>query len=205
MDERNDRELRWWFQGRKAQGCIDPIVEKREMLVVSSGAEWPSGLDYATGRLGLVDSLSNISNSMGFIGGVLTRSLPYESCEIESTPPSSDYCRLRYDASSATLRGALTDITCADQPVVSANIRLREIDPPSGTPRRIRSTLSDHSGEYEIGALEGAKRYALSIRRNGPGVIDAYSEYTDTLEFAPGEVMTRDIGLQRLVSCSVKL
>jgi hypothetical protein len=138
---------------------------------------------------------------------VVIKRLPYENCEIESVPPSADYCRLRYDASSVTLRGAVTDTTCGHQSVPGADVRLREIGPAPGAPRRIRFTMSDHFGEYELGALEAGKRYALSVR--GPKLLgeidDSYEEHLDTLAFTPHEVATRNFGIRRLVSCSKKL
>jgi hypothetical protein len=191
------------FQGR--EGCTRPVVERRELLVVRSGAEWPSGLDYSAGRLGLTDAPSNLSNAMGFLGGVLTRSLPYENCEIESVPPSTDYCRLRYDETSVTLSGVLRELRCGNAPVRSATVRLREIDPPPGAPRRIRFTLSDHLGHYEIGALEAGKRYTLSVHRTGPDGFEEYADHRETLTFTPGERVTRDITLERLGSCSETL
>jgi hypothetical protein len=193
------------FEGRKDQRCARVVIEKREVLVVASGAEWPSGLEYRSGRLGLTDPPSNISNSAGFLGGVLIKRLPYERCQIESVPPSSDYCRLRYDASSVTLRGTLTDTTCGEQSVPGATVQLRELGPPPGAPRRIRYTLSDHLGTYEIGALEAGKRYALSALGPKIGGVDAYGEHRDTLTFVPGELATRNIGLRRSISCSEKL
>jgi hypothetical protein len=193
-----------WFQGRNDQGCTAPVVEKREVLVVGSEAEWPSGPAYGTARLGLSDPPSNISNAVGFLGGVLTKRLPYENCELESASPAADYCRLRYDASSATLRGVVTDTTCGNQWLPGADVRLWELDPPPGTSRRIRPTLSGHTGRYEIGALEAGTRYALRVRGPRLDGILAYEDHVDTLAFEPGELATRDVGLRRLVSCSEK-
>jgi hypothetical protein len=175
------------------------------VLVVGSEAEWPAGVEYDPLRLGLRDPPSNISNAVGFVGGVLTKRLPYENCEIEVVPPSADYCRLRYDSSSVTIRGTVTDTLCGFQPAIGVTVRLRETEPPRGAPRLVRSTLSNHLGQYQIGALEAGKRYALSFSRLGLGRTEEFEDNLDTLTFAPGEVATYDAGLRRLGSCTEEM
>lgn len=184
---------------RSREGCGSPNIEKRELLVVGSGAAWPKGLEHSASALGVPDTPSNVSNSVGFLGGVLTRRIPYESCHIDSFRGPS-HCRLRYDEESAMLSGTVMDVECG-VPVARAAVRLREINPPSPDERKIRETLSRRSGEYEIGALEGGRRYALSVRRLTSDGFDEFQEYTDTLEFAAGEHVSYDVDLRPLSPC----
>jgi hypothetical protein len=180
------------------EGCGPPQIEKQALLVIGSGAEWPSGLEYSATGLGVPDAPSNISNSVGFLGGVLTRLIPYEECEILGLLTRPAYCRIRYDEASASLRGIVRDTVCGGA-VARANVRLREVN---ADPWKIRTTRSSRSGEFEIGALEGGSRYALSVQRFGPDGFDDFQEYNDTLEFAAGEQVVYDVGLRPLRPCA---
>jgi hypothetical protein len=180
--------------------CGPPQLEKQALLVIGSATKWPSGLEYSAQGLGVSDAPSNISNSVGFLGGVLTKLTPFENCHFEGLSPPP-YCRLRYDAAAASLRGTLTDPVCG-RPVARATVRLREVNPDTPTSRKVRSTTSKRSGEYEIGALEEGRRYAFSVQRLGPDLLDDFQEHNDTLEFATGEQVVYDVGLRPLRPCA---
>jgi hypothetical protein len=66
--------------------CDRRVEWSRYIWVAASGAAWPTGVDYLTGRLAVPDGPSNISHSVGFLGGVLTRAVPFESCTLLSQP-----------------------------------------------------------------------------------------------------------------------
>jgi hypothetical protein len=142
---------------------------------------------------------SNISNSVGYLGGVLTKLVPYESCQLEGADPTTErYCKLRYDDAAATLTGTLQDVLCTGEGVASATVELRKIDAePSGS-RKVRFTNSNRSGVYRIGALETGA-YAVSVRGSMATEYDRYVEHTDTIEFATGELRTYDVGLKRYI------
>jgi hypothetical protein len=183
------------FIGR--DGCDGVSIEKRELRVVGSGSEWPAGRKYSPGRLGVPDAPSNVSNSVGYLGGVLTKLLPYENCQIIGRDPPA-YCKLRYDASVASVRGTVTDVLCTGGAVAGATVELRELDPALPANPRVRFTDTNRLGEFEIGALEPG-RYALLVSRyivSSP--LDQYEEHRDTLEFAAGEHATYGVGLRRL-------
>ena len=179
------------------EGCTQPAVEKSELLVVGSGEKWPSGAKFSASGLGASNVPSNISNSVGYLGGVLTKLVPYESCRLEGADPTTErYCKLRYDEAAATLTGTLRDVLCTGEGVTAATMELRKIDAePSGS-RKVRFTNSNRSGGYRIGALE-AGAYAVSVRGSMATEYDRYVEYTDTIEFAAGELRTYDVGLKR--------
>ena len=180
------------------EGCGTPLIEKQELWIVGSGAAWPSNQAYSAETLGVPDSLSNISHSVGYLGGVLTKLIPYENCRI---PYASlrDYCQLRYDAAAATLKGTVTDILCTGEGVAGATVELRELDPVSPALPKSRFTSAGRSGEYEIGALVAGGRYALTVSRFiKADPKDQYEEHTDTLVFASGESLTYDVDLRRL-------
>jgi hypothetical protein len=182
--------------GTYRTGCGDAEIDRRDLLIVGSGAEWPKGREYSPGRLGVPDTMSNVSNSIGYLGGVLTKLVPYESCRIINGDPS-DYCKLRYDATVATLSGTVTDVVCTHGGVAGASVELTELDPVPPAKRRLRSANTAHSGEYAISALEPG-RYALRVSRfirDDP--LEQYEEQIDTLTFAPGEHRTYDVALRR--------
>lgn len=187
--------------------CAGLRVVKLRLWVVGSGAEWPSGDGHAPAEL-IPERASNITNSVGFLGGVLTRVVPYERCELQGAAgaPPPEYCWLRYDEQTATLRGRVTETRCHDGPIDRVGIELREVDGEPPDRRRIRITSSGPDGRYEVGALEPGIRYALKARV--PPTIsfgiefDDYTIHHDTLSFAPGEQRDYDIQLERLTDCS---
>jgi hypothetical protein len=140
---------------------------------------------------------------VGFLGGVLTKVIPYEECQFVSAgAPVPDYCRLRYTPETATLSGSVRDSGCRGGPLDSARVRLREMD---RDPARIRTAFSTRAGEFLIGALEPGIPHFLEAQAapvivNGEP-IEAYGTYTDTLTFLPGQRVAHDIRLVRLAPC----
>ena len=76
---------------------------------------------------------------------------------------------------------------------------LRDLDPADPDHRVVRLVDTRRMGVYEIAALEGGKRYALSVTRwvNG-NPYDQYVEPSDTLRFEAGERLTYDVLLEPL-------
>jgi hypothetical protein len=196
-------------------GCGLPMVENRDLFVVGSGMAWPTN-GYSSGALGESGRTSNVTNAVGFLGGVLTKVIPYEECQYESgAHPIPDYCRLRYNQETASLFGTVRETFCGDGPRDSVIVRLNEMD---RDPARIRTVLTTRAGTYTIGALEPGIPHFLWVR--APQVpIDSvfdlhlfrwvYTEWedvhtlpTDTLTFLPGEQLEYDIDLRRLTPCS---
>jgi len=195
-------------------GCGVPMVENRELWIVGSESAWPVG-GYSPSALGEGGWTSNVTNAVGFLGGVLTKVLPYEDCKfVRGSAPVPHYCRLRYGPETATVTGTITETSCGDGPVDSVTVQLTELDQD---PARIRSVLSTRAGEFEIGALEPGSRHLVWARGRQIPVdsvfdlyrfryvytkwADAYTIHTDTLTFTPGQQVEYDIELQRLTPC----
>lgn len=189
------------------EGCGSPGIEKRELWVVGSEAEWPSGQAYSPQALAVPEGASNISNAVGFLGGVLTRVIPYEDCQFQGGGEAvPDHCKLRYGPESATLEGTVSEVRCGDGPIDSVTVELRELDREPPAVRRVRTTLSDRSGAFLIGALEAGVRYAFMARAKPEpdpfwGEVDIYTLQYDTLEFTPGEQAEYGVLLRRLTEC----
>jgi hypothetical protein len=187
--------------------CEQPTVLKRELWLVGSDSTWPSGSQYSPGGLGTAGLVSDVTNAVGFVGGVLTKLLPYESCTFaDSGPLPPSYCELHYGRTSASLAGRVRETRCSDGPIASVTVQLTELDQ---TPAEIRSYVTGADGTYGISALVPGIRYALKVRAKpipvfGSGEIDIYTLRYDTLTFAPGEQRVYDVDLQRLTPCDQK-
>jgi hypothetical protein len=195
--------------------CGLPIVPYRELWIVGSESAWPAG-GHSPGALGESGGTSNVTNAVGFLGGVLTKVIPYEDCEFQSDgAPVPHYCRLRYNPETATVIGAVRETRCRDGPIDSTTVRLTELDQD---PARIRTVMSAEAGEFVIGALEPGIPHVLWAR--APQVPsdsvfdlptfryvytawkDVHTLPTDTLTFMPGQQVEYDIDLQRLTPCT---
>lgn len=185
--------------------CGTPVVLSRDLWLVGSDSIWPSGDQYSLQGLGRSELTSNISHAIGFLGGVLTKDIPYETCSMESGGQIvNSYCRLRYDKESAALRGTVTETRCGDGPINEVTVQLTQLDQD---PAELRSYVTQADGIYHFDALVPGTRYALKARAKpvpvfGKGEIDEYSLLYDTLTFAPGEHRIYDIGLKKLIPCN---
>jgi hypothetical protein len=178
------------------QACGTPLPDRRQLWAAAAGGVWPAGVDYSPGALGGA-APSNGVNGVGFVGGVLTRIVPYENCTLAGV--TSGYCVLHYDSTSASLSGTLTDPKC-NFAVARADVRLTELDaPPTERPKQ-RWMQSGMAGNYWIGGLVPGMRYRLTVSRNESPepFTPEYATYQDTIQFTPGQQETRDVAMQRL-------
>jgi hypothetical protein len=189
------------------EGCGTPGIEDRELWIVGSESAWPSGQEYSLWGLALQERASNVTNAVGFLGGVLTKVIPYENCSFQGGgAPVPEHCRLRYGPESATLRGTVSEVRCGDGPTDSTRVELREMDTEPAAIRKVRTTLTNRAGEFQIGALEPGVRYFLKVRAKPEpdpfwGEVDIHNIHTDTLEFTPGEQADYGVLLRRLTEC----
>ncbi|MEX1184397.1 MAG: hypothetical protein WEF86_14390 [Gemmatimonadota bacterium] len=170
------------------QGCGEPIAANRDVSVVGSTAAWPAGAGHSPQDLVPAEA-SNLTNSLGFLGGILTRAVPYESCTFKA---SSVYCEVQYDSESASLTGFVEETFCGNGPIDSVLVRLEELDGEPDALRKIRTAITDLSGEFEIDGLEPGMRYDVLVRARMVivpfvGLLDTHTRQTDTIVFVPGE------------------
>jgi hypothetical protein len=189
------------------EGCGSPGVERRELWIVASRSEWPSGAEYSPWALAVPEGISNITNAVGFLGGVLTKVVPYETCAFQGSGELvPDECRLRYGPESVTFQGTVVETRCGDGPLEFVTVELREIDGNPPGARKVRTVLTDRAGWFQIGALEAGVRYSLKARAKPEpdpfwGEVDIHTIHTDTLEFSVGETREYDVELRRLTVC----
>lgn len=183
--------------------CGPPRILGREIRAAASAVPWPTGTIYSPSGLAITEEISNVSNAIGFIGGVLTTRIPYEDCSTYGGP-TPDHCVLRYDAASATLSGIARETRCADGPLDSATVTLRQLD--GALPLKLRMQRTDRSGHFWFGALESGTRYAIRVRAVPEldpfwGEVDIHTIHEDTIVFARGERKPYDVSLERFTAC----
>lgn len=200
-------------QVRPRDGCGPLWVANRRLWIVGSETPWPTA-GYSPGGLGESGVTSNLTNAVGFLGGVLTKTIPYEDCEFQSDgAPVPDYCLLRYDRETATVIGTVREPRCVG-PLDSVTTRMTEMD---RDPARIRTALSDGAGEFVVGALEPGIPHVVWARAPPVPIdsvwvmsefrwrytewFDVHAVHTDTLTFTPGQQLEYDIPLERLLPC----
>ncbi|MEX1181701.1 MAG: hypothetical protein WEF86_00595 [Gemmatimonadota bacterium] len=186
-------------------GCGPPVLADHELSIVGAETAWPSGDEYDPSRLGQIEEASNITNSLGFLGGGLTRVVPYETCSFQGGGPIPSHCRLRYDAGSAVLKTTVEETRCGNGALDSTMVQLREID-GEPTTRKVRTVMTNREGEARIAALEPGVRYSLFVRAKpipDPfwGEIESHSLHTDTVTFSPGEQRSYDVELEQINPC----
>jgi hypothetical protein len=143
------------------------------------------------------------SNSLGFLGGVLTRWIPVERCRPAYPAPGEPYCKLRFDSTTATLSGSVT--SACPVPADSINIEMRELEAiPPEAPRIRTANHTDQDRNFEIGALRPGIPYELIVfvgDTTGRFHPSLYRVYRDTLRFTAGQRLTYQATLERLAAC----
>jgi len=180
-------------------------VERQEIRIVRSGSIWPSGIEFPS----LLLLPPNVENAVGFLGGVVTTTVPWEHCTW--LPARSLPCFMTYDSRSVTVAGTVTDGTCGgpiSRMSAPADIRLTELnwgwDGEALETGQSRITSTDGNGAYRVSGLHSFKYYALSVSHPAGWppdrpVMPVYVEHEDTLWFSPGEHVTLDVALQRQI------
>jgi hypothetical protein len=179
------------------EGCGAQITEKSDLFIVGSKSPWPIGEEFSAGAQGVPDLPTNLTNGFGFVGGVLTKLLPFEDCSWVGQAPLPATCELTYGPEKATLTGTITE-PCGHQPLPDATVRLETLRPDPVTPRRVRTAPSGLFGAYRVAGLDPGERYALTVRHQVQAFPSTprYLVHTDTLgPFGPGERVTIDVEL----------
>jgi hypothetical protein len=184
-------------------GCGGVTITRQDAVVVGSDTPWPKGQDYSTWRLAPDSAASNVTGALGFLGGVLTKRTRAEACVLSRAPSLSTYCKLRYDSTTATLRGTVSS-ACAF-PLDSVHITLQELAAPPGELLRTRFGILDRAGSYEIGALRPDIPHQLII-----AVGDTTGQFAprlpfqviyDSLQFTAGQVTTHHAAIEPIGPC----
>jgi hypothetical protein len=206
--------------GRRGTGqCGIPVVTRRRLWVAASDSLWPVPDVYHVLSLGTSERSSNVTNGLGYLGGLITTAVPYSSCTFapQTKWPSGtsagipgpkqtyfpEWCELQYDSVAASSSGRVVETRCGDGPVAGATVRYTELDDSA----RTQLVVTGSDGTFEFGALRPGVRYNLYVYARlepvfGTGLsINLYSTVDDTVTFSPGEQRTGDLDIERLIAC----
>ena len=205
--------------GRRGKGeCGIPVVTRRHLWVAASDSSWPAPQFSPVLGLGATERASNVTNALGFLGGVVTTEVPYNVCTFAAQTkwPSGtssgipgpkqkyfpDWCELRFDSVAATSSGRVIETRCGDGPVKDATVRFTELDDSART--QFAMTAAD--GAFEFGALKPGVRYNVYVHAKlQPSLsqfTNIYSAVDDTVTFSPGEHRTGDLYIERQIPCN---
>jgi hypothetical protein len=121
-----------------------------ELMLVLSGSPWPFDPLLHRRTISHMDVASNVVGGVGFVGGVLIRTIPFETC--------LPGCELVYSTQSARLTGRIFDSTCGNRPLDKVTIELREV---SGS--RTRRVVTDRHGHFRIDAIDAELVHELWV------------------------------------------
>jgi len=185
-------------------------VESQDIFVVASGSEWPRDKAFDPNALNVLDRPQMVQNGIGSLMGVVTRSVPVESCAIPAWTDQAALgtpCEVTYGPESATMRGTVRDALCGDR-IGGAIVELEA--PPGGLHpyARVRSTRTDASdGTYRV---EGLDPGIPHIRRVWDKTVwysggRIWAAQEDTVYFLPGQQRAEDFELERRAPAGLPL
>jgi hypothetical protein len=181
------------------------VVHRRDVLIASPGFDWPAGVQYSPSAPTLGPVPSPIEGGVGFVGGLVTRTVPFENCTVRPAVSGSS-CVLRYIDQSATVEGVVTDSRCG-WPVEGAAV---ELSTPGAPPTVVRTDTTDQYGRYRVGALVGGTTYAVLVSQplrwppNDPYAVQrAYVDLQTTVTAQAATTRTQDLVLHRQVECQL--
>lgn len=104
-------------------GLVD--VRRLEIRLVAGRSDWPYDPGLSDLEVTLPNTMpSNVENGLGFVGGVATRTIPFDACEpLVPGPDHEELCAILFDAASASIAGRVIREPCGD-PHALASIRL---------------------------------------------------------------------------------
>ena len=148
-------------------GLVD--VRRIEMRIVVAHSTWPSETappDVVAGSA--ADTMpSNVENGVGFVGGVATRTIPFNSCEVVTPRPDSRFspCRFTHDRQATSVSGRVIRSQCG-RPHRLGEVRLRATFPDGGV--AVLRWRSGWEGEYRFEGVEPGSELALQAFPGAP-------------------------------------
>jgi hypothetical protein len=145
-----------------------------DISVVLTGSPWPHDPGWSDPEALQPGAGSNVTNGTGFLGGIVTRTVPFETCYVIGSR-SSDYCVLAYSDRSATIEGILT---CPDngRPVPNATVFLWEDEHPDVARR---TTIEDYRGARLVLVRDVLQMEPARITVQKPDGVKVRTAFTD--------------------------
>jgi hypothetical protein len=150
---------------------------RTELRIAVAPADWPFDANLPDLEVTEPSTMpSNVENGLGYVGGVVIRTIPFHRCAILAVRPGNQpTCAMRYDARSASIAGRVLRTPCGG-PRVLGDLRLMERFADGGAV--VLSWRTGWDGEYRFEGLEpgadlvlevGAEAPAVHLPRLGPG------------------------------------
>jgi hypothetical protein len=160
--------------------CLGARDLKCEIVIISTGDPWPFDPLRTEGALKGINATSNITNGVGFVGGIARKTVPFEDClkKVLLSPVLNQriYCEITYDANSASIGGWVRD-RCRGIPIDNPKVIFNEVDG-----EYLRIFDADYTGgAYSIGGLIPGRAYSYEISAAD------YDSQVGTMTFEAGE------------------
>lgn len=170
-----------------ALGMVD--VRRPELRIAAARSDWPFDASLTDLDATLPGTTpSNVENGLGFVGGVVTWTIPFHRCTvIEARPDGKQICAITFDSRSASITGRVTRQPCG-RPHVLADVRLTHRFVDGGAVALRWKTGWD--GEYRFEGIQPGADLVLDLGPNTPTV--------QLPRLAPGQRHTvQDISVQQ--------
>lgn len=162
-------------------------MERWEILVVTGRLDWPFHPGLSDLTVLLPNTMpSNVESGLGFVGGVATRRIPFDACDVLTPRPDGEpSCATRLDARSASVAGRVMREPCGD-PHTLATIRLTETLAGGAV---IRTWKTGWRGDYRFVGIEPGAELRLEIGAEAvelPPLVDGERYTVDDISVAAG-------------------
>ena len=182
-----------------------------DLRIALSGAPWPYDPEWSNATTFLPDVSLSVEGGLGFLGGVLTRTVPYETCYVLGAE-NDEYCELVYTDRPAAVEGvvrervetaegcepvprpgAIVFLWENDRPDVDRSVTVEDIQGATFTLRKpdgvkVRTAFTRSDGSYRISALVPGLEYGVAVSYGG-----ATYHQGEGLAVLSGETVERDI------------
>ena len=209
-DENGDIVIPVFRIPRCAQPAEAPI-RRWQIVLAITGAAWPWDPGWTGETTFLPDATSGVERGVGFLGGVLTRTVPYETCYIIGAT-FGDYCELAYTGRTTAVEGVVREQVqaqngCTSVPSGGATVFLWENDGPDVTRSvqvgdihgasiflrrpdgvKVRTAYTRPDGSFRIDALAPGVEYGVAVSVRG-----VVHHETDGLAVESDQTSARDI------------
>lgn len=141
-------------------GLLDAL--RQDIRVVTGPADWPFDSELPDLTITLPHTApSNVENGLGFVGGVASWTIAYDSCDVlEPRAGGIESCTARFNGQSASVAGKVIREPCGD-PHFLTPVRLTERFADGGVV--VRTWKTGWQGEYVFEGLEAGSEFLVEV------------------------------------------
>jgi hypothetical protein len=144
-------------------------IVRREIRIAVARPDWPYHLGLSDLEVTVPNvAPSNVENGLGFVGGVATWRIPFDTCDtVEPRPDGRAPCVTLFNAQSASIAGRVVREPCGD-PYLLEEIRLMVRFAGGGAV--LRTWKTGWRGEYRFQGIEPDAELVLDLGPGSPAV-----------------------------------